>query len=131
MQRAVPVGCGKGRNEILSECCNHAFGGVDLVIVGWDKEYVHMVASDVCFNGLGTFIVHNVEHGRIHMGVEVGKNVCERCNCGTIGFGRHGVDKDGIQVVDVCHKHILHVAEGLYGKGTGAVSVHHPGVQVC
>ncbi len=38
------------------------------------------------------------------------------------------MDKNGIQVVDVCHKHILHDAEGLYGEGIGAVGVHCPGV---
>ncbi len=38
------------------------------------------------------------------------------------------MDKDGIKVIDVCHKHILHVVEGLYGEGTGAISVYHPGV---
>jgi hypothetical protein len=90
-----------------------------------------MVTSGVCFNSLGTFIIHNVEHGPIPMGVEVGKNVRECCNHGTIGFGGHGVDNDRIQVIDVCHKHILHVVEGLYREGTSAVGVHLPGVQVC
>ncbi len=42
---------------------NHAFGSVDPVVVGWDKVDVHMVALDVPFGGLGTLIVHNVEHG--------------------------------------------------------------------
>ncbi len=50
------------------------------------------------------------------MSIEVGKYVRECYNHGTIGFGRHGTDKDGIQVVDVCHKHILHVAEDCTGK---------------
>ncbi len=55
------------------------------------------------------------------MGIEIGKYVIEHCNHGTIGFGRHGADKDGIQVIDVCKKHILHVAEGLDREGTGGV----------
>jgi hypothetical protein len=88
-----------------------------------------VVASDVCFDGLGAFIVHYVECGCIPAGVEVGKDVRECCNHGTIDFGRCGADKDGIQVVNVCDKHILHVAEGLHGEGsTGAVGVHPPGV---
>ncbi len=113
---------------MLFESCNHAFGSIDPVIVGWDEVDVHMVALDVCFNSLGAFIVHNVEHGCKPMGIEVGKNVRECCNHDTIGFGRHGMDKDGIQVVNVCHKNILHFVEGLHGEGTGAVSVHCPGV---
>jgi hypothetical protein len=124
LQQAVLVDCDKGRNKMLFESCNRAFGGVDPVIVGWDEVDVHMVASDVCFDCLGAFIVHNVERGGIPAGIEVGKNVREHCNHGTIGFARHGVDKDGIQVVDICHKHILHVAEGLHGEGTGAIGVH-------
>ncbi len=97
---------------MIFESCNRTFGSVDPVIVGWNKVDVHMVASDGCFNNLGAFIVHNVECGRILAGIEVGKNFRERCNHGTIGFGRHGVDKDGAQGINVCHKHILHVAEG-------------------
>ncbi len=106
--------------------CNCVFCDVDSVIVGWDKVDGHMVVLDVCFDCLGTFIVHNVECGCIPVGIEIGKYIRERCNHGTIGFGRHGVDKDSIQVVDVCHKQILHVAEGLYKEGTGAIGVHHP-----
>jgi hypothetical protein len=113
---------------MLFERCNRVLGGVDPVIVGWDEVDAHMVALDVCFDGLGAFIVHNVEHGRIPTGIEVGKNVCVHCNHGTIGFGRHGTDKDGLQVINVCHKHILHVAERLHGEGTGAIGVHCPGV---
>ncbi len=62
------------------------------------------------------------------MGIEIGKYVSEHCNHGTIGFGRHGMDKDGIQVVDLCNKQILHVAEGLYGEGSSALDVHCSGV---
>ena len=43
-------------------------------------------------------------------------------------FGRRGADKDGIQIINVCDKHILHVAEGLHGEGTGAIGVHRPGM---
>jgi hypothetical protein len=48
---------------MLLECCYRAFGGVDLVIVGWDKVAVYMVALDVRFNGVGTIIVHKVGRG--------------------------------------------------------------------
>ncbi len=45
------------------ERSNHAFGGIDSVIVGWDEVDVHIVASDVHFDSLGTLIVHNLERG--------------------------------------------------------------------
>ncbi len=87
------------------------FVGVDLVIMGWDKGGVHTVALDVCFDSLGAFIVHYVEHGCISAGIEVGENVHECCNHDNAIFGWHGADKDGIQVVNVDHKHILHVVK--------------------
>ncbi len=62
---------------MLFESCNHAFGGVDPVIVGWDKVDVHMVALDVCFNGLGAFIVHNVERGCISAGAIMAPSAIE------------------------------------------------------
>ncbi len=113
---------------MLIESCNCAFGGIDPVIVGWDEVDVHIVVSGVCFYGLGVFIVHYVERGCIPVGIEVDKNVCECCNHGTIIFGRHGMDKDGIKVINAHHKHILHVAEGLHQECTSAISVHCPGV---
>jgi hypothetical protein len=63
LQQAVPVDCDKGRDKMTLDHFNHAFGSVDPVVVGWDKVDVHMVALDVPFGGLGTLIVHNVEHG--------------------------------------------------------------------
>ncbi len=46
---------------MLLEHSNHAFGGIDSVIVGWDEVDVHLVDLDVCFVGLGTLIIHNIE----------------------------------------------------------------------
>ncbi len=58
----------QGQNKMLFESCNHASSGIDPVIVGWDKVDAHMVVLDVCFDGLGTFIVHYVEPGCIPTG---------------------------------------------------------------
>ncbi len=128
MERAVPVDCGEGRNRMLFESCHHAFGGVDPVIVGWDEVDVNMVVLDVCFDGLGALIVHYVERGCIPTGVEVRKNVCEHCNHGIVVYGRHGANKDGIQVVNVCHKYIFCAVEGSHEEGTVAIAVNCPGV---
>jgi hypothetical protein len=48
---------------MLLEHCNHTFGGVDSVNVGWGEVDVHMVASDMRIDGLGTFIVHTLNVG--------------------------------------------------------------------
>jgi hypothetical protein len=77
LEQAVSVNCGEGRNTIFFESCNSRFGGIDPVIVGWDEGDIHMVASDVCFDSLGAFVVHYIERGCITVGVDVGKNVCE------------------------------------------------------
>jgi hypothetical protein len=102
---------------MLVESCNCMFSGIDPVIVGWDKVHVHIVALVVCFNSLGSFVVHYVECGCIPVGAEVGKNVCECCHHGTIVSGWHGTEMDGIQVVKVHHKHILNVTGRLHREG--------------
>jgi hypothetical protein len=58
LERAVPVNCGEGRKKMFFESYNCMFGGIDPVIAGRDKVDVRMVDLDVCFDGLGAFIVH-------------------------------------------------------------------------
>ncbi len=111
MERTVLVNCGEGRNKMLFEGCDRAFGHVYSVIVGWDKMDVHVVASDVGFDCLGAFVVHDIECGRISTGVEGYKDVFESGNHCSIILGWHNADKDGIEVINIGHKHVLHVAE--------------------
>ncbi len=40
------------------------FRGIDLVVVGGDRLDVHPVGMDVLLQGLGTFVVHDIE-GRL------------------------------------------------------------------
>ena len=72
---------------------------------------VHVVATDVGFDCLGAFVVHDIEHGCISTGVEVCEDVFESGNHCLIVHGWHGADKDGIEVINIGHKHVLHVAE--------------------
>ncbi len=62
----------------------------------------------------GYWMYSVVECGYIVTCTKVGKNVCESSNHGSVVLGWHGVHKDDIQVIDVCHKHILHVVEQLH-----------------
>ena len=72
---------------------------------------VHVVTPDVGFDRLGTFVVRDIERGCIPTGVEGPKDVFESDNHCSIILGWHGADKDGIEVINIGHNHILHVAE--------------------
>ena len=76
---------------MLFEGHDHVPGHVYSVIVGGDEADVHVVAPDVGFDCLGAFVVS--------------------CNHRSIVLGGHGADKDIIEVVNVGHKNVLHVAE--------------------
>jgi len=96
---------------MLFGSCNCAFSRVDTVIVGGNEVDVHVVAPDVGFGCLGAFVVHDIERGRISTGVEGHEDVFEGGNHCSIILGWHGTDKDGIEVITIGRKHILHVAE--------------------
>jgi hypothetical protein len=52
LEWTVLVYCGEGRDEVLFERSDGAFGCVYSVIVGRDEMDVHFVASDVGFDCL-------------------------------------------------------------------------------
>ncbi len=49
---------------------------------------------------------------------------------GGIGSGRHGAYNDGIQIVYICNKNILHIFEGSNREGTSKIGVHRTGIGV-
>ncbi len=44
------------------EGANGTFGGIDIMVVRWNQLYLHLVLFDVFLNGLGAFVIHDVEH---------------------------------------------------------------------
>ena len=44
------------------EGADGTFGGIDAMVVRWDQLYLHFVFLDMRFNGLGTFVIHDVEY---------------------------------------------------------------------
>ena len=70
MERTVLVNRGEGRDEVLFESRDGAFGRVYSVIVRRYEVDVHFVASDVGFDCLGAFVVHDIERRRVPTGVE-------------------------------------------------------------
>jgi len=111
LEQTVLVYCGEGRDEVLFESHDGAFGRVYSMIVGRDKVDVRFVASDVGFDCLGAFVVHDIEHRRISTYVEGREDVCKSGNHRSIVLGGHGADKDSIEVINVGHKYVLHVVE--------------------
>ncbi len=55
---------------------------------------VHFVGLDMCFDHLGTFIVHYVEGGTIAVCSKGGEDVGEGRNHGSIVLGGHCTNKD-------------------------------------
>ncbi len=96
---------------MLFEGRDRAFGRVYSVIAGGDEVDVHVVSPDVGFECLGAFVVHDIEPECISTGVEDREDVFQSGNHCFIILGWHGADKDGIEVINVGHKHVLHVAE--------------------
>ncbi len=96
---------------MLFESRDGAFGCVYSVIVGRDEVDIHFVASNVGFNCLGAFFVHDIERRRISTSVEGREDVCKSGNHRSIVLGGHGADKDSIELINVGHKYVLHVVE--------------------
>ena len=124
LQGAVLVDGGKPRNEVLLECCDGALGGVDPMVVGGDKVNVHVILANVHRDSLGAFIVHYVQCGVIVTGGESGEDVGEGVDHGAIILGGHGAYEDGVEVVNVCHKNVLHRLEGADGGGARKIGIH-------
>jgi hypothetical protein len=78
------------------------------MVVGGDKVNVHVIFLNVCRDSFGAFVVHHVECGVIVRGSESGEDVGKCVNHGAIVLGGHGANKDGIEVIDIRHKNILH-----------------------
>ncbi len=130
LRRAVPVDSGQTPNEVFLECGNGTFGSVDLVVVRRDKVNVYLVGFDVHFYHPWTFVVRNIEGGLVAAGCEGGKNFGEGGNHGSIVLGGHSRHTDGIEVVDVRHKYVLHGFEEVDGECAQEVGVHCACVEV-
>jgi hypothetical protein len=44
------------------EGADSTFGGIDAMVVRWNQLYFHVVLFDVLLNGLGAFVIHDVEY---------------------------------------------------------------------
>jgi hypothetical protein len=118
------VNGGKGSNKMFFEGCNGLFGGIDIMTVWQDKLNVDLACFDVLFYRRRTFIVHHIQCRVISLGTESCNDFNECCDHGCVSSSGHGMDNDGIQIIHIQNKHILHVFEELDGEGTGEIGVH-------
>ncbi len=71
-----------------------------------------------------SIIFCNFESGLVSAGCKGGENVGEGGNHGSVILGGHSVNKDGVEVIDVCNKDVLHGFKGADRERTQEVSVH-------
>jgi hypothetical protein len=116
---------------MLFERGNGAFSRVNTVVVQRDKLYIHFVGADIFFGGLGTLVVHHVQCGLVVAHAEDGKYPREGGDEQGVGAAWHGLHDKGVDVVDVCHKNILHIYKRLDRESTREVGVHGPCGCVC
>jgi hypothetical protein len=57
----VHIHSGKSCNEVLLECCNGLFCGVDTIVVQGGKLNVDVLQPDIFFNCGGSLTVHHVQ----------------------------------------------------------------------
>ncbi len=60
LERAKHVDGCKGGDKVFLESTDGTFGGVDAMIVRRDQLDFHLVGTDVLFDCLGAFIVHDI-----------------------------------------------------------------------
>jgi hypothetical protein len=104
------------------------FSGVDTVVMQWDQLDVHLIGLEVLLNHLGALVVHHVQCWLVIVSTDYRKHFGEGIDEQGISVGWHWLHDDGIKVVDVRDKDILHVLEGLNGESTSDVGVHLPSV---
>ncbi len=74
--------------------------------------------------------VSDVEGWLVSVGCKGGKNIGEGSNHGSVVHGGHSTNKDGIEVINVCNKDVLHGFERADGERTWEVGVHCACVEV-
>jgi hypothetical protein len=94
---------------MLFEHGDGTFSRINTVVVQRDKLYTHFVGADIFIDGLGTLIVHHVQCGLVVARAEDGKYLREGGDERGVSAAWHGLHDDGVDIVDVRHKNILHI----------------------
>ena len=103
------------------------FSSIDMMVLRWDQLNFHLVLFGVFLNGLGAFIIHDVEHRLVLPCLQNVEDFHEGGDEGCASTVWHWVDDDGIKVINVCNKNVLHILEGSNRKHPGDICVHGAG----
>ena len=103
------------------------FSSIDMMVLRWDQLNFHLVLFGVFLNGLGAFIIHDVEHRLVLPCLQNVEDFHEGGDEGCASTVWHWVDDDGIKVINVCNKNVLHILERLNRKSSGDICVHGAG----
>ena len=113
--------------SMFFEGANGTFGGIDAMVVRWDQLNLHLVLFDVFLNSLGAFVIHEVEHRLVLPRLQNVEDFCEGGNEGCVNAFWHWADDDGVKVIHVCDKNVLHVLERSNRKRSSDICVHGAG----
>jgi hypothetical protein len=94
---------------VFFKCGNGTFSGVDMVVMWWDQLDDHLVGSDVLLNCLGALVVHHVQCRLVIASTDYCKHFGEDSNEQGVSVGWHWSHNDGIKVIAIWDKDILHV----------------------
>ena len=108
MQGAVLVNGGEPCDEVLLESGDDTLSGVDPMVVWGNKVNVHIIFTNVRFNGFGAFIVHQGEGGVIIARGKSREDLGEGIDHGANILGGHGMHEDGVEIIYIHNKNIQH-----------------------
>ena len=105
----VTVSGTESRDKMVLEGLDGSFCGIDTVLVGWYELPFDILLAEVLGDGMGSFIVEDIELWFETFCGKVGENVVECLDdCGRFAVGK-GPDNDGIGGVVVGYKDVLFV----------------------
>ena len=97
------------------------------MVVQWEQLIFYLVLFGVFLNGLGAFVIHDIDHRLVLPCLQNFEDFREDSNEGCVGGVWHWADKYGIKVINVCNKNVLHILEGSNRKRPSDICVHGAG----
>jgi hypothetical protein len=85
LEGAIHVDGGKGDNKVLLEGSDGSFGCIDAMVVWRHNLNIQFFRPNVRFDGLGTFVVHDVEVRLVILHAKGAKDISEGCDESGIG----------------------------------------------
>ena len=97
------------------------------MVVRWDQLYMHLVLFYVFLSGFGALVIHDVEHWVVLSCLQNMEDFHEGSDKGCVSAVWHWANHDGIKVINICNKYVLHIFEGSNRKHPGDIRVDSAG----